>query len=364
MTVKMLEKAAAFLMQEPQDKNESLKAVVALRFSSLVYMAYLLILAVATGVMESPGHVAFAVAFMLLYAYIFYCSYQDRMKQVYVLLNFVTVLWVSIFYLSLGSAVGVQHFLYALILIDILLNRKHPVVILSVIYLIRLILYIYVMFQPPVQIAVMHPYVEIFLYAMSLVMEGAIVLFVGIYFTKDAFQMETRLQRYNDELRHIASTDPLTKLWNRFKMLEHVEKCQNRFSHGELSFLSVAIGDIDYFKRVNDTYGHECGDEVLRTLAELFRREMDKKGAVARWGGEEFLFMFENMNGDDAWLDLCQLQGKVGKLDIPYEDQVLHVTMTFGLIEYDHNLSLDENIKLADDKLYKGKANGRDRIVY
>lgn len=362
--MKLMEKAKAFLMQEPLDKNESLKAVVALRFASLVFMAYLMLFGVVLGILGNAGHVAFCVAFILLYAYIFYCTYQDRMKQVYILMNCVTVMWVGIFYLSLSGDVGVQHFLYALILIDILLNRKHPVATLSVIYLIRLGLYIYLMFQPVAASEVLAAEVEIFLYAMSLVMEGALVLFVGIYFTKDAFQMETRLQRYNDELRQIASTDPLTKLWNRFRMIEHVEQCLNRYDHGEMSFLSIVIADIDHFKHVNDTYGHECGDEVLRRLAGLFREHTERKGAVARWGGEEFLFIFENMNGDDAWLELCQLQRKIGKLDIPYGDQILHVTMTFGLIEYDRHLSLDENIKLADDKLYKGKTGGRNRIIY
>ena len=85
---------------------------------------------------------------------------------------------------------------------------------------------------------------------------------------------------------------------------------------------------------------------------------------MARWGGEEFLFLFENMNGDDAWTALSLIQTKLWRLEIPYEGQVHHVTMTFGLTEYDFNLSLDENIKLADDKLYRGKEHCRDRIVY
>ena len=117
-------------------------------------------------------------------------------------------------------------------------------------------------------------------------------------------------------------------------------------------------------KSVNDTYGHECGDEVLRRLARLFDEKTRGIGAVARWGGEEFLFLFENMNGDEAWTALSGIQRNLNKLEIPYGEQVLHVTMTFGLSEYDFKRSLDENIKLADDKLYQGKEGGRDRIIY
>ena len=176
--------------------------------------------------------------------------------------------------------------------------------------------------------------------------------------------MESRLQEYNKELRHVASTDPLTKVWNRFRMLEHVDKCVKRYRKGEMQFMSLAIGDIDYFKRVNDTYGHECGDEVLRSLAHLFDEQTRGIGAVARWGGEEFLFLFENMNGDEAWTVLSSIQTKVNRLDILYEGEVHHVTMTFGLAEFDFTRSLDDNIKQADDMLYQGKARGRNRIIY
>ena len=202
------------------------------------------------------------------------------------------------------------------------------------------------------------------LYTLSLLLEYATVLFSGIYFTKDAFQMEARLQEYNRELRHAASTDPLTKVWNRFRMLEHVQKCLKKYKKGELLFMSVAIGDIDFFKHVNDTYGHECGDEVLKRLAGLFDEETHGIGAVARWGGEEFLFLFENSNGDEAWTALSKIQFRLNKMEIPYGGQTLHVTMTFGLSEYDFKRTLDENIRLADDKLYQGKEGGRNCIVY
>ena len=129
-------------------------------------------------------------------------------------------------------------------------------------------------------------------------------------------------------------------------------------------FLSIAIGDIDFFKKVNDTYGHECGDEVLRTLAAVFKKEMEGHGVVARWGGEEFIFVFEGVNGDEAMVLLDHLQRAIRDTVINYEGLQLKVTMTFGLVEYNTKLRLDENINIADERLYIGKEKGRDRIIY
>lgn len=82
--------------------------------------------------------------------------------------------------------------------------------------------------------------------------------------------MEHKLVRYNLELEHIASTDPLTGLFNRWQMYKRLETCISRYTQHKLQTLTVAMGDIDFFKHVNDTYGHDAGDEVLRTLSRLF----------------------------------------------------------------------------------------------
>ena len=360
----VISKVKAMVFQEPQNKNDSPKVVAVLRISCMLFMVYLLFAGVGFVVTRHPYLCMFSVLFLVLYAYGLYCTYQDKVRQAYALLNINTLMWVVMFYVFFGEITGVQHFIFALILVDLMLDRKRPVVTILGLYAVRVALYAGRMTCLPLAPENLVGVMEVYLYVLSVILECATVLFTGIYFTKDAFQMESRLQEYNKELRHVASTDPLTKVWNRFRMLEHVEKCLKKYRKGEMQFMAVAIGDIDFFKRVNDTYGHECGDEVLRKLAHLFDMETRGIGAVARWGGEEFLFLFENMNGDDAWTALSLIQTKLRRLEIPYEGQVHHVTMTFGLTEYDCNLSLDENIKLADDKLYRGKEHGRDRIVY
>lgn len=355
-------KARAIIFQEPENKNESAKTAVVLRISCIAFMLYLIMLGVISVCSGNGCGLALGLLFLAVYALVFAGTYQDRIHRAFVVFNVGTVAWVVLTFISYGEAAGSHHFILALILLDLLLERRHPAWIITGLYMVRVFLYVYSLWWEPL----IRPEggMMVYLYTLSLMLEYVTVLFSGIYFTKDAFQMEARLQEYNEELRHAASTDPLTKVWNRFRMLEHVQRRLKKYKKGELLFMSVAIGDIDFFKHVNDTYGHECGDEVLKRLARLFDEETHTCGAVARWGGEEFLFLFENMNGDEAWQALSQIQLKLNKLEIPYEDHVLHVTMTFGLSEYDFKRTLDENIKLADDKLYQGKEGGRNRIVY
>lgn len=352
------------VFQKPQNKNESPKIAVVLRISILIFMLYLIMVCIGFAVSARYRMSAVCLAVLIGYVYVFYCTYRDKMHRAYVLLNIITVLWITGFYLLFGRDTGVYFFIFALIVVDMLADHRHPVRTLLILYLIRLCIFIYRQNVQMPQVEWLSGQMRLYMYLISIILEGAMVIFTGIYFTKDAFQMECRLQEYNKELQHIASTDPLTKLWNRFRMLDYVSRCLKRYNRGETQFMSVAIGDIDHFKQINDTYGHECGDEVLRRMAELFREHMAGIGAVARWGGEEFLFLFENMNGDDAWNELSKLQLRINRLEIPYGDQVLHVTMTFGLTEYDMQISTDANIKQADDKLYKGKESGRNRIVY
>ena len=91
---------------------------------------------------------------------------------------------------------------------------------------------------------------------------------------------------------------------------------------------------------------------------------MLNQGAVARWGGEEFLLFFDGLNGDEALMKLSDIRSKIKKMVVPYNDNEIKFTMTFGLVEYDKELSFDQNIKVADDRLYLGKQGGRDQIVY
>lgn len=163
-------------------------------------------------------------------------------------------------------------------------------------------------------------------------------------------------------LRNLVEQDTLTELNNRRFADKHLKQTQANANACGSNFV-VAIGDIDLFKSVNDTYGHDCGDVVLKRMAVALKNHMAGKGFVARWGGEEFLFLYDSMGLNDAYAETEALLREIRKMEIDYEKQTIHVTMTFGLAEGGRDTNIRELLQKADAKLYEGKEGGRNRIV-
>ena len=187
--------------------------------------------------------------------------------------------------------------------------------------------------------------------------------FVAYYFCNLHIEAEHTLREYNRKLKQMSETDPLTKLMNR-RFAEDELQEMIKDSQSNKYLVCIAIGDIDHFKKVNDTYGHDGGDFILSSLATMFERHMKGEGFVARWGGEEFLFVFPDMNGDEAMASLDELRIRIKETDFDYEGTVINVTMTFGIEEYSSMDGVDKTIASADKKLYIGKESGRDRVVF
>ena len=138
-----------------------------------------------------------------------------------------------------------------------------------------------------------------------------------------------QLLAYQEQLERTARTDPLTQLANRREMLERIAEEQSRAARSAEPFV-LAIGDIDDFKRINDTFGHLCGDAVLVVIAKLMRAAIRKQDQVARWGGEEFLLLFSATDGEGARRILERLRETLATAPHHYRAQRLAVTMTFG----------------------------------
>ena len=122
--------------------------------------------------------------------------------------------------------------------------------------------------------------------------------------------------------------------------------------------------EIRKLKYVNDNYGHDVGDEVLKKVADILTESMRETGTVARWGGEEFLLIFPECNGDIAFTKLEDIRKKIKDMRVQKENFEFGITMTFGLAEYDFQNGLNATLKEADKKLYMGKEKGRDVIIY
>ena len=187
------------------------------------------------------------------------------------------------------------------------------------------------------------------------------VVIISYIYSHRENEAESKLMKYNDRLVHEANTDQLTGLFNRRYARDYLESMKTATGQGAVS---VCMADIDFFKKVNDTYGHDAGDVVLKTIADALRNCSDGNTLVARWGGEEFLMIFQGKNGDEAYLILEELRNSIQRKTIQVDDEKIHVTMTFGLTEYDFSGDTEAVIKEADEKLYRGKTGGRNQVVY
>ena len=349
------------LFMDVDNPNEKADGPIALRISAIVMMIYLAVISVMLVMVHRVLWIVGNLLFVLIYGHLIGMTYRNHTRKALIWYNVVTVAAVCFNVGLIGWNIGIQHFLFVLVLMDLIFtcrNRWNQCAVVLFLCVIRLALYFYCrMYAATIQLQIFY---DIFLQVFTTVAVFFMLYLNGMMLARDSQVIERKLMKYNKELQRAANTDMLTKLWNRLFLMQYMEK---KVASPDI-FLSIAIGDIDFFKKVNDTYGHECGDEVLRTLAAVFKKEMEGCGVVARWGGEEFIFVFEGVNGDEAMVLLDHLQRVVRDTVINYEGLQLKVTMTFGLVEYNTKLRLDENINIADERLYIGKEKGRDRIIY
>lgn len=164
-------------------------------------------------------------------------------------------------------------------------------------------------------------------------------------------------------LREQVELDSLTRLNNRRYGEKRLRSVHSRMENTGETY-SVCIGDIDFFKKVNDTYGHENGDTVLQAVSDILRKSMVGKGFAARWGGEEFLMVFENGSFANAVGSLNQTLDEIRALEIPVGEEIIHVTMSMGVAEVTEGESVDRILKRADERLYYGKSHGRNQVVW
>ncbi len=172
---------------------------------------------------------------------------------------------------------------------------------------------------------------------------------------------QTELLSERDELQRKALVDDLTRLWNRGAIMDILERERSRTRRGPA--MSVAMVDIDLFKRVNDTYGHPAGDAVLREVAARLRAGVRDFDAVGRYGGEEFLIVLSNCDEEGARVLGERVRSSVNAGPIDAGGHALAITVSIGLATCGPDCPPDRPlVDEADQALYRAKAGGRDRV--
>lgn len=156
--------------------------------------------------------------------------------------------------------------------------------------------------------------------------------------------------------------DKLTELKNRMGFSSDYGKNYSAKVNADET-VSLFICDIDHFKRVNDTYGHNAGDAVLRHVAGYFRNNIRECDDVYRWGGEEFIVILPDTDINGAAAEAEKLRNLIMNSVCTFEGTDIRVTMSFGVTQLDKSLSIEDNIKAADEKLYTAKESGRNRVI-
>lgn len=164
------------------------------------------------------------------------------------------------------------------------------------------------------------------------------------------------------KLRELATRDALTGLSNRRHLIELAlpEIARARYAGQPVS---LVLADIDDFKHINDEHGHEAGDLVLTQASAMFHDACRGQDVVARWGGEEFLFLLPNTDADDALYFAERVRAHIAGMAVDYDGCKMAFTLSLGVASLAPDENLEEAIGRADGALYQSKSEGRNRVT-
>ena len=324
-------------------------------------MAFYFLLSLLVFIRKTQRFVIVPIILLVLMTACFAYSNKMSMRTNIIAYTFLTVVWTGWYIYSFGWGSGGQHMLIPLLVISFFNIFQPPwVKLANLLGLLayRMVLFDFSLHHTPVYM--LDSVTNVFYQTINSVTLFLTLAIDFIIFSSSIQETERELRINNQELHKEADTDPLTGLANRRAMLDIISFY--REVSPDLPFC-VAIGDIDFFKKVNDTYGHNCGDYTLQQLAKLFRERSETKYEICRWGGEEFCFFLPNQNLDQAWnvmFDLCEA---VRKMPLSFEGNDFSITITIGIEENDFKSPIETILDKADKKLYMGKVAGRNRVV-
>ena len=192
--------------------------------------------------------------------------------------------------------------------------------------------------------------------------DAAVTMVLGTAIAEVLYQLRRSDFLHRQHLTESATLDPLTSLLNRRAMLPRLEsECER--SQRKAAPFTVIIADLDHFKRVNDTYGHNAGDDMLRQVAQRMEASVRKQDSVSRWGGEEFLILCPDTDLAGGQQVAEKIRQAIAEPAIMLDDQPISQTISLGVALYRSGDKPESLLSRADEALYTAKASGRNRVV-
>ena len=289
---------------------------------------------------------------------VFYISFSEI-----ILHSFIAVILI-------GNDFGFSMYFIAIIplsfhLLNAVKSKKYLLkafILSSISFLLFATCYIISITHEPVYISNLINTFKPYIYLVNMLITFATLLASTILFYIEINSAYQSLYDKNQELDNLANTDPLTGLYNRRTMTVHVQNMYEDY-HSTHKPFSLIVCDIDDFKKINDTYGHERGDEVLVKISSILSSLTRGLDFVCRWGGEEFIVFLRDIDKSTAHATAERIRQEIEKTEIHFGDATIHVTMTFGVSCVTETDDYEKLFDLADSRMYDGKKSGKNKVV-
>ncbi|MCQ2521363.1 MAG: GGDEF domain-containing protein [Lachnospiraceae bacterium] len=363
MFQRLFDRLSSFIFQDVRRKSETKDKAVLIRFLDIVFAFGYLVTGISVAFLQHYylGLIIIAAIGMLVASFI--CTYEDHTNFGMGLLVAVLIIFPSLLTVFVGFDLDYHMPLYILLLLLFYNKSSHPAITRFMAVFICAYTMCLVQFSSAFSNA---RHIEgaprIFVQSFNVLLFAFALISTAFCFGDKFNQAQDKLRESNEELKRAATLDPLTQLPNRRYMNEQLKAIVHEYNRNGKPFC-IAIGDVDKFKSVNDTRGHDCGDAVLKVVADTFRSHMAGVGPLARWGGEEFLLVFRNMDIKQAAQSLEKLRSRIESTNIEYAKDTFHITMSFGVEEFNDRMGVEATINTADAHLYKAKETGRNRVI-
>lgn len=295
----------------------------------------------------------------ILYIGIYILTLQKRFRTAVILTHLEICLFVSFSCLYAGWVCGFALYLLALssLVYFCPFTRKYiPYLFSGTEMILFLVLKVLSMRIPPVHMfrsqTINSFYIFNALASFTLILYAAVVTKLSAVITEEV------LKRSNNRLQDLVDHDALTKVWSRRHLTAVFQS-----TVAANKPVSIVLTDIDNFKKINDTYGHDCGDYVLSELGQILKDASPDDTGICRWGGEEFVLLFPNENPDAVIPMVENIRKTIAAYPFKYEKQPLQITMTFGISNCTEATDLKELIRIADKRMYLGKKMGKNTVI-